>query len=126
MAAPREHVRFHTRFQREVRIGNNEIASLEEPARTRLLDLRRRYARPWITLIEHGVEEGRFETPSPHLSAFAMIEMGMGVSLWFRADGPLSESQVAYYYGDMALRLVLARPQRGTRAQSITPASEHG
>jgi len=53
------HVRFHTRFQREVRIGNNEIASIEEPARTSLLDLRRRYARPWITLIERGVEEGR-------------------------------------------------------------------
>ena len=48
-----------------------------------------------------------------------MIEMGMGVSLWFRADGPLSESQVAYYYGDMALRLVLARTVGGTQAQAI-------
>lgn len=119
------HVRFHTRFQREVRIGNNEIASIEEPARTSLLDRRRRYARPWITLIERGVEEGRFETPSPRLSAFAMIEMGMGVSLWFRADGPLSESQVAYYYGDMALRLVLARTVGGTQPQAITSSSVH-
>jgi len=119
------HVRFHTRCQREVRIGNNEIASIEEPARTSLLDLRRRYARPWITLIERGVEEGRFETPSPRLAAFAMIEMGMGVSLWFRADGPLSESQVAYYYGDMALRLVLARAVGGTHVQAITSPSVH-
>jgi AcrR family transcriptional regulator len=119
------HVRFHTRFQREVRIGNNEIASIEEPARTSLLDLRRGYARPWITLIERGVEEGRFETPSPRLSAFAMIEMGMGVSLWFRADGPLSESQVAYYYGDMALRLVLARTVGGTQVQAMTSPSVH-
>ena len=119
------HVRFHTRFQREVRIGNNEIASIEEPARTSLLDLRRRYARPWITLIERGVAEGRFETPSPRLSAFAMIEMGMGVSLWFRADGPLSESQVANYYGDMALRLVLARTVGGTQVQAITSPSVH-
>ena len=49
-----------------------------------------------------------------------MIEMGMGVSLWFRADGPLSESQVAYYYGDMALRLVLARTVGGTHVQGKT------
>ena len=103
------HVRFHTRFQREVRVSNNEIASIEEPARSRLLDLRRQYARPWIELIERGVAEGRFESQWPRLTAFALIEMGMGVSLWFRADGPLSESQVVYYYGDMALRLVLPR-----------------
>ena len=54
-----------------------------------------------------------------------MIEMGMGVSLWFRADGPLSESQVAYYYGDMALRLVLARTVGGTHVQAITSPSVH-
>jgi len=119
------HVRFHTRFQREVRIGNNEIASIEEPARTKLRDLRRRYARPWITLIERGVEARRFETPSPRLSAFAMIEMGMGVSLWYRADGPLSESQVAYYYGDMALRLVLAHTAGGTPARATMASPAH-
>ena len=90
-----------------------------------LRDLRRRYARPWIALIERGVEEGRFETPSPRLSAFAMIEMGMGVSLWYRVDGPLSESQVAYYYGDMALRLVLARTAAATQAQATTPSPVH-
>ena len=112
------HVRFHTRFQRQVRIGNNEIANIEEPARTHLLELRRRYAQPWIDLIERGVAEGRFESPSPHLSAFAMIEMGMGVALWFRAEGALSESQVAYYYGDMALRLVLTRTGGDTPARA--------
>jgi AcrR family transcriptional regulator len=104
------HARFHTRYQREVRIGNSQIPHLAEPMRTRIRELRRRYARPWISLIERGVAEGRFETPSAQLSAYAMLQMGMGVSLWFRAAGPLSESQVAYYYGDMALRLVLARP----------------
>jgi AcrR family transcriptional regulator len=110
------HVRFHTRFQREVRVSNNEIASIEEPARSRLLELRRQYARPWIELIERGVAEGRFESQWPRLTAFALIEMGMGVSLWFRADGPLSESQVVYYYGDMALRLVLPGTYRDRQA----------
>jgi AcrR family transcriptional regulator len=110
------HVRFHTRFQREVRVSNNEIANIEEPARTRLLDQRRRYARPWIELIERGVAEGRFECRWPRVTAFALIEMGMGVSLWFRADGQLSEAQVVYYYGDMALRLLLAQTDEDRQA----------
>src|SRR4051812_14246405 len=67
--------------------------------------------------------KGRFETPSSRLSAYAMLRMG-DVSLWFRADGPLSESEVAYYYGDMALRLVLARTA-GTQAQATTPSPAH-
>ena len=112
------HARFHTRHSREVRINNSQFPHLEEPAQTRVRELRRCYARPWISLIERGVAEGRFETPSPRLSAYAMLQMGIGVSLWFRANGPLSESQVAYYYGDMALRLVHARPAAHASASS--------
>jgi AcrR family transcriptional regulator len=104
------HLRYHARYPREVRVGNAEIASLEEPFRTRVRELRREYAKEWQALIERGVECGRFETPSPQLAAYAMLEMGIGVSLWFRENGRLSESQVAYYYGDMALRLVGLAP----------------
>ncbi|MET0816504.1 MAG: TetR/AcrR family transcriptional regulator [Solirubrobacteraceae bacterium] len=101
------HVRYHLRHQLETRIGNNEIASLEEPARDEIRDMRRRYARSWQRIVERGVEEGRFETISSQLSTYAMLEMGIGVALWYREDGPLSESHVVYAYGDMALRLVL-------------------
>lgn len=101
------HVRYHLRHQLETRIGNNEIASLEEPARGEILDMRRRYARSWQSIVERGVEEGRFDTVSPQLSTYAMLEMGIGVAQWYRQDGPLSEAHVVYAYGDMALRLVL-------------------
>jgi AcrR family transcriptional regulator len=120
------HVRFVTRHRREVRIGDTQIANVEEPVSNRIRDLRRRYARLWISLIERGVKEGRFETPSPHLSAYAMIEMGTGVSLWFRTDGSLSESQVAYYYGDMALRLVLARTVLPTTTMAGSAETDSG
>src|SRR5262249_25616397 len=75
--------RFHSGYAGEVRIGNSQIPHLDEPMQTRIRELRRRYARPWISLIEQGVAEGRFETPSPQLAAYAMLQMGMGVSLWF-------------------------------------------
>ena len=104
--ATEAHVRFHARHQREVRIGMTESASLEEPQRTELRVMQHAYWAAFRDLVERGVAEGRFETPSAHLAGHAIIEMGMGIALWFREDGPLSESQIAYYYSDLALRLV--------------------
>lgn len=102
------HVRYHARHPREVRIGNAEIWNLEQPAQDRVRKLRRDYARSWQDVINRGVDEGRFQTPSPQLASYAMLEMGIGISLWYHEGGRLSESQLAYYYGDMALRLVSA------------------
>src|SRR4051794_25850506 len=102
------HVRYHARHPRDVRIGNAEIWHLEEPAQTQVRTMRRDYARAWQDIVERGVAEGRFETAAPQLSTYAMLEMGIGISLWYRDDGPLSEAELAYHYGDMALRLVHA------------------
>jgi AcrR family transcriptional regulator len=103
------HVRYHARNPRSVRIGNAEIWHLEEPAQSKVRSMRREYSRAWRDVIERGVAQGRFDTPSPQLASYAMLEMGIGISLWYREEGPLTESQLAYYYGDMALRLVNAR-----------------
>lgn len=103
------HVRYHARHPEETRIGNTEIASLEQPHRRQLRRARRQYTAAWEEIVERGVELGIFETRSVQLSVYAMLEMGIGVALWFREDGPLSEDEVAYTYGDMALRL-LTRP----------------
>ncbi|MBB4660652.1 TetR/AcrR family transcriptional regulator [Conexibacter arvalis] len=115
------HVRYHARHPLEVQVGNREIASLDEPARGEIRELRRRYAQSWQALIERGIAEGRFETASAQLSTYAILEMGIGVSLWYREGGPLGESEVAYHYGDMALRLVQAaapRPRRRAAPRS--------
>lgn len=104
------HVRYHARFRREAHIGNREINSLEEPTRSTVLELRRQYAHSWQELIERGVAEGVFTTRSPRLAAYAMLEMGIGVSVWFRPDGPIAEGEVVYAYSDMALQIVSARP----------------
>jgi AcrR family transcriptional regulator len=104
------HVRYHARHPREVRIGNAEIWNLEQPVQDLIRTLRRDYSRAWNEIIVRGVEEGRFRTPSPQLATYAMLEMGIGVSLWYHEGGRLSESELAYYYGDMALRLVQSQP----------------
>lgn len=102
------HVRYHTRFPREAHVGNREIMSLDEPDRSHVLELRREYAHSWQQMIERGVEQGVFDTPSPRLASYAILEMGIGVSVWFRPDGELSENEVAYTYADMALRICAA------------------
>lgn len=102
--AMQAHVRYHATHRRDVRIGNREIPSLEGEAQATVRRLRRDYARGWQRLIEQGIALGQFETPSSQLSAYALLEMGIGVSQWYREDGPLSLDDIAAHYSEMALR----------------------
>jgi AcrR family transcriptional regulator len=98
------HVRYHATHRRDVRIGRREIPSLEEPTQSLVRQLRRDYAHGWRSMIETGVSRGEFRTFSSQLAAYALLEMGIGVSSWYREDGPLSLDQIVYHYGNMALR----------------------
>lgn len=102
--AMESHVRYHATHRRDVRIGNREIPSLEEPAQGSVRQLRRDYALGWRALIERGIAGGQFVTPSAQLAAYALLEMGIGVSQWYRESWPLSLDQIARHYGEMALR----------------------
>jgi AcrR family transcriptional regulator len=101
--ATEAHVRYHATHRREVRIGVTETHSLEEAAQGEVRHLQRSYVRKWQALIEKGVAEGVFVTPSAQLSAYAVTEMGVGVSRWFHEDGLLTLDEVARHYGTMAL-----------------------
>ena len=107
--AAETHVRYHARHHREVRVGNHEIAALEEPHRTTITGLRREYSRLFLRVIERGVEAGVFATRSPLLASYAILQMGIGVSMWFRPGGSLSEDDVVFEYGNIALGVVGAK-----------------
>lgn len=100
------HVRFHARNRLEAFVGNREIRSLVEPYRTAVLDRRADYEQSFRTLIAEGVTAGRFHVASPRLASYAILDLGMGVSTWFREDGELTENEVAWQYTEFALRLV--------------------
>jgi len=106
------HVRYHGTHKRDARIGNREIPSLEEPHQGDVRQLRRRYARKWQALIQTGISQGVFITPSAQLSTYALLEMGIGVSQWFHEEGPLGLNEIAEHYGMMALRQLNAGPER--------------
>jgi AcrR family transcriptional regulator len=103
--ATEANVRYHARYQREAHIANTEIWSLDEPARTELLAMRAQYINGWRELIEKGVQNGEFNTRSPRLTRQIILDMGIGVSRWFDPTGPSSESDIAFFYGEMAARI---------------------
>lgn len=95
----------HATHRREALIVNRDIASLEEPARSRVLELRRRHAQAIKGLIEEGVATGRFAEHASTLAAFGILEMCVSIARWFREDGPLSADAVAEKHSEFALRI---------------------
>jgi hypothetical protein len=113
------HIRFHAANREQAFVGNREINNLEPANRTRVLRLRRQYERGLRDVIKHGVDSGHFRVRSAQLAAFAILDMGIGLAAWFRADGPHSVDEVAYAYADYAILIVLNMndgSNRGSRA----------
>lgn len=113
--ATEAHVRYHCRHRQEALVGNRELASLDEPTRGTILALRDDYEQGFRALIARGIAEGRFDVGSPRLASYSILEMGIGVAVWYRDDGEFSEAQIAYQYADFALRLVGADGGGGSR-----------
>lgn len=121
--ATEAHVRFHARHRSEAFVGNREIRSLVEPHRGQVLALRAEYESCFRDLVHAGVEAGRFHVASTRLASYAILDLGMGVSAWFREDGELAEDTIVWQYSEFALRLVGARPPEsmtGTSRSSPT------
>jgi len=118
------HVTFHAQHRREVRVLSVEMPSLEEPARNEVLAKHRAYWAAWRELVERGVAEGRFQVRWPELATAAMLEMGTRLSPWSPEDSQLSPSQVAYWHGDMALRLVGATENEPALAAGETASEQ--
>jgi AcrR family transcriptional regulator len=100
------HVRHHAEHPREAFVGNREISSLEEPYRSDVLRKRQEYDHRLRRLIQKGVRDGVFDAASPRLVAYGILDMGIGVSAWYRPDGPVSADELVAFYIDLALRMV--------------------
>lgn len=104
------HVRFHTRHPREWRVASRDLEHLEEPARTQVRKMRRSFEDLVVGIIERGVAEKRFNVTSARLTAYAIFRMSAGVGQWYRPGGDFSEGEIAFCFGDLALRMVGLQP----------------
>ncbi|MFF8512805.1 TetR/AcrR family transcriptional regulator [Streptomyces sp. NPDC015492] len=104
--ATEAHVRYHARHRAEAFVGNREIRSLEEPHKGDLLKQRATYEAGFRQLVGAGIAARRFDVTSARLASYAILDLGMGVAVWFRDDGELTEDAVVWEYGELALRIV--------------------
>lgn len=105
------HIHFHATRKQDIQVTLQAIKALEQEARAELLAFRRSYVHTWIEILEAGVRTGQFDCPNPKLSAYALIDMGIGISTWYRPDGPQSLEDIKRYYAQLALRTV-SQPMR--------------
>lgn len=103
------HVRYHARHRLEAFLGNRELRNLDEDNHQRLLEQRKEYERSFRSLVERGIAEDRFTARSVKLTVYGLLDMGVGVAVWFREDGEFSADEIAYHYGDLAMLLLSAR-----------------
>lgn len=96
----------HAVRRREALVVNRDVASLDEPARSQVMALRRQHERAVRELIIEGAGAGVFRVSDPFLASFAILEMCVSVARWFDPAGALSAEQVAAEHGVFALRLV--------------------
>lgn len=103
------HVQYHAEHRYEAFVGHREIDSLEAPQRARILELRREYETAFRRLVHEGVRLGTFTAPSDRWSSYAILDMGIGVSAWYNPAGPVSPSELAASYAELALRMLGSR-----------------
>jgi AcrR family transcriptional regulator len=108
--ATEAHVRYHARHRLEAFVGNREIRGLVEPHRGQVLQLRAEYETCFRRLIQAGADAGVFTVTSARLASYAILDLGMGVSAWYRETGEHSEDTLVWQYSEFALRLVGASP----------------
>jgi AcrR family transcriptional regulator len=103
--AAESQIRYFTRFPREAIVTTRDFTWADADDLPEILDKRQTYRSRIEELLERGTTEGHFRPRNSKIGAFAIIEMCEAVPIWFRPDGELSESAVAYLYGEYAVRL---------------------
>jgi AcrR family transcriptional regulator len=117
--------RYNIQRRTQAYVNAYETRSLEEPARSRLLDRRREYQARWASLIEDAIREGRAAQGEPRLMARYITDAGSAISRWYRPDGEWSEDEVVAHFRSSTMRMLActppAKPPR-KRAKTSTPA----
>ena len=71
-----------------------------------MVELRRQIEQEMRDVVERGVAEGAFTTSDPHMTALALLSLGIDVARWYRDEGEWTPAQIADHYCELALRIV--------------------
>jgi len=115
----RAYVMRHCRLRVEALVANREISWLDSERVGDIRRSRRAIRDVVVSILAEGLERGVFDPPQVDgrrdlkALAMALLDQWTHVSMWYGPGGRLSEEQMAQLYGDMALRVVGAKPQAG-------------
>lgn len=103
--AAESQVRFLVEHPQEAVIAIRDFRWAEGDAVAAIYERRRRYRKVFEDLLIEGANQGRMSVSNAKITAFSIIEMAEGLPRWFRPGGEVSINQMAYLYGEFALRI---------------------
>jgi AcrR family transcriptional regulator len=109
LALVRAFVVHHAEGHTGARIVNYELAALSPEHLEEIAATRRQIEAEMRAVVERGVAAGTFTTADPHMTALALLSLGIDVARWYRDEGAWTPDQIAEHYCELALRIVGAR-----------------
>jgi AcrR family transcriptional regulator len=103
-----EAIALYTAHHREIAVLDTERRSLTPENLAAYVARRDRLERELRQTIESGCRQGVFRTDDPDTCGRAILSMCLGISGWYRPDGPRTASETATRYARIALAVVEA------------------
>lgn len=102
----RNHVAFHAMKGQEAVLVNSQMDRLSPEHRKSAIVMRDRYQRRLSDIIQSGIDDESFEVPNLRVTTFAILQIGVGVSTWFKPTGQLRVNDLCDIYEELARRMV--------------------
>ncbi|MFJ2618634.1 TetR/AcrR family transcriptional regulator [Glutamicibacter sp. NPDC087344] len=120
-AALSAHIMFHAERAQQVFIGNAELRSLPEAARSQVIDKRGEYEAFLAELVEAAGEAGLANVIDAKIHVYSFVAQATHVAGWYQPGGRLELSEIVRIYTQLALRElnVVDADQRVERALSV-------
>jgi AcrR family transcriptional regulator len=102
----RLHVQFHAEHSQMARVVNNNTVSLSPAHYSITAQRREEFEHGLRQTLQFGCDDGVFHIRDARLTSYAILDTGIGVSNWYRPDGPDGLAEILDTYEEMALRIV--------------------
>lgn len=103
------HVKFHTIDRKRALVRIERIGSLDPANHDRIHQMRHEYEQLLAGIMQSGVNDSSFNPHNSRLATYAILQMGVSVSEWYREDGVFSVEEICAAYVVMALQCAGAR-----------------
>lgn len=100
------HVGFTATNPDTARVTELEMRALSAEPRAQMQALRDEYEQLFAQTLTAGERQGSFNTVDLGIARLALMEMGTGVSHWYRKDGRLTLAEVQLNFISLAMRIL--------------------